>query len=81
MFAPANFNQNAQEYLRHANDNILVIVQIESRKAVENCEEIAQTEGIGMSLCVELFRRLRIRISADLLMGNIVTRYALHWSQ
>ena len=30
MFAPALFNQNGHEYLRHANDNILVIVQIES---------------------------------------------------
>jgi len=47
MFAPANFKQNGQDYLRHANDNILVIVQIESRKAVENCEEIAKTAGIG----------------------------------
>jgi 4-hydroxy-2-oxoheptanedioate aldolase len=49
MFAPANFNQNGQDYLRHANDNIIVIVQIESRKAVENCEEIANTDGIGTS--------------------------------
>lgn len=49
MFAPANFNQNGQDYLRHANDNILVIAQIESRKAVENCEEIAKTPGIGTS--------------------------------
>jgi 4-hydroxy-2-oxoheptanedioate aldolase len=49
MFAPAYFQQNSQDYLRHANDNIVVIVQIESRKAVENCEEIAKTSGIGMN--------------------------------
>jgi len=47
MFAPANFNQNGQEYLKHANDNIVVIVQIESRAAVECCEEIAAVDGIG----------------------------------
>lgn len=47
MFAPQNFNQNGLDYARTANDNILVIVQIESRKAVENVEEIAQTPGIG----------------------------------
>jgi 4-hydroxy-2-oxoheptanedioate aldolase len=51
MFAPAYFNQSGQDYLRHANDNILVIVQIESRKAVENCEEIAKTPGIGTFFC------------------------------
>jgi len=49
MFAPAYFQQNGHDYLRHANDNIVVIVQIESRKAVENCEEIAKTPGIGVS--------------------------------
>lgn len=48
MFAPANFNQNGMEYLKRANDNILVIVQIETRTAVENCEEIASTDGIDM---------------------------------
>lgn len=52
MFAPANFNQNGQEYLRHSNNNILVIIQIESRKAVENCEEIAGVDGIGMFLSI-----------------------------
>lgn len=49
MFAPSNFMQNGSEYLKTANSNILVIVQIESRLAVENCEKIAATEGIGMS--------------------------------
>ena len=49
MFAPAYFQQNGQDYLRHANENIAVIVQIESRRAVENCEEIAKTSGIGMT--------------------------------
>jgi 4-hydroxy-2-oxoheptanedioate aldolase len=48
MFAPANFSQNGMDYLRHANDNVLVIVQIETRTAVENCEEIAATPGVDM---------------------------------
>lgn len=51
MFAPANFSQNGGDYLRTANDNIIVIVQIESRSAVENCEKIAAVDGIGMSFC------------------------------
>jgi len=54
MFAPQNFNQNGQDYLRHSNDNILVIVQIESRKAVENCEDIANTDGIGTHPAIDL---------------------------
>jgi 2-keto-3-deoxy-L-rhamnonate aldolase RhmA len=48
MFAPANFSQNDREYLTTSNDNILVIVQIESRLGVENCERIAAVDGIGM---------------------------------
>ncbi|CAI7587746.1 unnamed protein product [Penicillium glandicola] len=47
MFAPAAFNQNGREYLTHANDNIIIIVQIESRTAIENCEAIAGVAGIG----------------------------------
>ncbi|OJK04010.1 hypothetical protein ASPACDRAFT_1852926 [Aspergillus aculeatus ATCC 16872] len=48
MFAPNAFNQNGREYLTHANDNITIIVQIETRQAVENCEAIASVEGIDM---------------------------------
>lgn len=46
LFANANFNQNGREYLLSANDNITVIVQIETRLAVENVEAIASVEGI-----------------------------------
>lgn len=48
MYAPAAFNQNGREYLLTANDNVMVCVQIESRKAVENVEEIAAVDGIDM---------------------------------
>lgn len=50
MFAPALFGQNGVEYLKRANENIMVIVQIESRSAVACCEEIAATDGIGECL-------------------------------
>lgn len=49
MFAPAAFNQTGREYLLSANENVMICVQIESRKAVENVEEIANVDGIGMS--------------------------------
>lgn len=48
MFAQAAFNQTGREYLMSANDNVMICVQIESRKAVENVEEIARVEGIEM---------------------------------
>ncbi|KAH6647176.1 Pyruvate/Phosphoenolpyruvate kinase-like domain-containing protein [Truncatella angustata] len=48
MFASANFNQTGREYLLSANDNVMICVQIESRKAVENVEEIAKVDGIDM---------------------------------
>ncbi|RDW74920.1 hypothetical protein BP6252_06062 [Coleophoma cylindrospora] len=48
MFAPANFNQNGVQYQSTANDNTIIIVQIETRNAVENVEEIASTDGVDM---------------------------------
>ena len=34
-------------YMREANDNILVIVQIETQAAIDNIEEILSVEGVG----------------------------------
>ena len=48
MFAPPAFNQTDREYFLKANDNVMVCVQIESRRAVENIEQIAAVEGIDM---------------------------------
>lgn len=48
MFAPSAFGLNGRHYLETANDKTTIIVQIESRKAVENCEDIASVDGIGM---------------------------------
>lgn len=48
MFAHSAFNQTAREYLLSANDNVMVCVQIESQKAVDNVEEIAAVEGVDM---------------------------------
>ncbi|KAH7145686.1 Pyruvate/Phosphoenolpyruvate kinase-like domain-containing protein [Dactylonectria estremocensis] len=48
MFAPAAFNQTGRDYLLRANENVMISVQIESRKAVENVEEIAKVDGIDM---------------------------------
>lgn len=46
MFAPMNFNLSGQSYFSNANKAVTVIVQIESRRAVENIEEIASVPGI-----------------------------------
>jgi 4-hydroxy-2-oxoheptanedioate aldolase len=48
MFASAAFGQTGREYLLSANDNVKVCVQIESRRAVENIEAIANVDGIDM---------------------------------
>jgi 4-hydroxy-2-oxoheptanedioate aldolase len=47
-FAPAAFGQTPREYTATANDNILIAVQIESVEGLNNCEEIAKVDGIGM---------------------------------
>jgi 2-dehydro-3-deoxyglucarate aldolase len=40
------YGTHFQEYIRHANDNTAVIVQIEHIQAVENIEQILSVEGI-----------------------------------
>lgn len=46
-FCVAAFGQTAVEYLDTANDNIIVIVQIETPLGLKNAYEIASVEGIG----------------------------------
>lgn len=46
-FCAAVHNQSLGEYIKTANENTLVIVQIETREGLENCEKIAQVPGIG----------------------------------
>ncbi len=41
-----NFQTNVAEYYRRANDEVLVIVQTEHIKAVENCEAIYRVPGV-----------------------------------
>ena len=48
MYAHAAFNQTGRDYLLSANDNVMICIQIESRLAVENVEEIAAVDGIDM---------------------------------
>lgn len=49
-FAPAVFRQTLAEYIRTANKNTLIAVQIETVEGLENCEEIASVDGIGSPL-------------------------------
>ena len=46
MFAPANFSISGPDYMRVANKRLTIIVQIESRKALENLDDIAGVPGI-----------------------------------
>lgn len=48
MCAQTAFNQTPREYLLSANDNVMVCVQIETRRAVENIDAIAAVDGIDM---------------------------------
>ena len=42
---PLNFGATAGDYFRHANDEILVVLQTESPEGVENAEEIYSLPG------------------------------------
>lgn len=46
-FCRANgYGERFEEYARDANDNIVVIVMIESKEALDNIDEILDTEGV-----------------------------------
>jgi len=45
-FTPGLWNQSAHTYLTTSNDHILVMIQIETKEAVDNLEELAATEGV-----------------------------------
>jgi len=49
-FTPGIWNITPSQYLESANENILVMIQIENKEAVENVEEIASVGGIGERL-------------------------------
>lgn len=44
------FEADRTEYYNQANTEILIAIQLESREAVENCEEILSVPGIDMAL-------------------------------
>ena len=48
MFSSHSFGLAEPQYLNGADDNLLVIVQIESQKGVDNVVEIAQVDGIDV---------------------------------
>ncbi|EEB98855.1 hypothetical protein MPER_01568 [Moniliophthora perniciosa FA553] len=41
---------SAQDYLSVANDNVIVTVQIETKEAIQNLEEIAAVDGVDVLL-------------------------------
>ena len=47
LFAPPVFNQDDDSHLKTANENTMLIAQIETRLGVENCETIAAVDGVG----------------------------------
>lgn len=48
MFCPHTFNVAEATYPTQADESLLVIVQIESRKAIENVEAIAAVPGLDV---------------------------------
>ncbi|ESK86094.1 aldolase citrate lyase family protein [Moniliophthora roreri MCA 2997] len=49
-YTHGNWNMSAQDYLDIANDNVIVTVQIETKEAIENLEEIAAVDGVDVLL-------------------------------
>lgn len=63
-FAPAAFQQTFVDYVRTANQNTFIAVQIETLQGLENCEEIAKVDGIGTYLYGKCL--IQVKISKQL---------------
>ena len=48
LLASARWGMSQADYVKFANDNVMVIVQIEEKQAVDNIEEIAAVPGIDV---------------------------------
>ena len=48
MWAPTVLGLDDKTYLETANESCVIIAQIESRRGVEKCAEIAAVDGVGM---------------------------------
>ena len=46
-FAHGTWDLSMAEYMRAANDHVLVMVQIETTEGVQNIDKIAAVDGIG----------------------------------
>ena len=61
-----------EDYFQRANDNLLVVLIIETREAVENLEEIAAVPGIGARLAAQIKESLAAE-AAKRMRGNRVS--------
>lgn len=46
-FVHGTWGVSATDYLKNANNSVLVMIQIETKEGVENLEEIAKVPGLG----------------------------------
>jgi 4-hydroxy-2-oxoheptanedioate aldolase len=46
-FAHGTWGLKMEEYVKAANDHVLVIVQIETKEGVQNIDKIVDVDGIG----------------------------------
>ena len=46
-FTQASWGLSVADYLKHANDSIIVLTQVETREAYDNIEAICAVEGLG----------------------------------
>jgi 2-keto-3-deoxy-L-rhamnonate aldolase RhmA len=54
------------DYLKQANDNILVITQVETREAYENIAELCAVDGLGQKYLMEAMTRVCTHIPSIL---------------
>jgi 2-keto-3-deoxy-L-rhamnonate aldolase RhmA len=81
MFCPHTFNVAEATYPTQADKSLLVIVQIESRKAIENVEAIAAVPGLDVLFIGTLAAQSPVVTSpggSSTKPGHLLALHALH---
>ncbi|KAF7345774.1 4-hydroxy-2-oxo-heptane-1,7-dioate aldolase [Mycena venus] len=72
-YAHGNWGVSTSEYLAGANDAVSVMVQIETRESLDQVEEIAKVDGIG----IKSFRHLRTILTGTVADGIFIGPFDL----
>ena len=78
-FTQASWGMSANEYLKVANEGVVVLTQVETREAFDNIEAICAVEGLGESSYTHTRRRIYLTLVTKMACSLDLTISLCHW--